>query len=58
MDKTPRKKLDPSLVRLALLVTFFLFAFIVAVVWASRVGVRDAHAPRPPSPPASTAPAP
>ncbi|MDX2021481.1 MAG: hypothetical protein SF187_14660 [Deltaproteobacteria bacterium] len=38
----PKKKYDPSLVRLSLLMLLFTVGFIVAVVMANRAGKQDA----------------
>ena len=58
MPKPPRKKLDPSLVQLLILLTVFFFGFIAAAVLGRQAGLREAHAPRPAVAPSSTSPPP
>jgi|GEM_PF-5584749 len=43
MTNPPRKKLDPSLVRLSVLVTLFFFGFVAAVLWANQAGQKEAN---------------
>jgi hypothetical protein len=43
MSKPPRKKLDPSLVRLSVLVIIFFFGFVVAVLTANQAGKKEAN---------------
>lgn len=48
-----KRKYDPSLVRLSLLMMLFTVCFVVAVVLANRAGKREAALPRPNPAPAS-----